>query len=123
MSGHIHSEASSHECSLVRALAYDTPRLLDYSPQGVYRDSASLGTWASTQRDYHLCGGDPSKTNGPPSRFGPRLGEPRGGAQTPLALAAPPAAGPPAVGRRRVDPGAVAAAAARVSALGSGLDN
>src|SRR5215813_9913930 len=52
MSGHIHSEASSHECSLVRALAYDTPRLLDYSPQGVYRDSAPLGTWASTQRDY-----------------------------------------------------------------------
>jgi hypothetical protein len=32
MSGHIHSEASSHEYRLVRALAYDTPRLLDYSP-------------------------------------------------------------------------------------------
>ena len=32
MSGHIHSRASSHECELVKALDYDTPRLLDYSP-------------------------------------------------------------------------------------------
>jgi len=32
MSGHIHSRASSHECRLVKALDYDTPRLLDYSP-------------------------------------------------------------------------------------------
>src|SRR5262245_28511667 len=31
MSGHIHWGASSHECDLVRALDYDTPRLLDYS--------------------------------------------------------------------------------------------
>jgi len=46
MSGHIHSEASSHECRLVRALEYATPRLLDYSPEGLYRESALLGTWA-----------------------------------------------------------------------------
>ena len=55
MSGHIHSGASSHECELVRALDYDTPRLLDYSPYQVYRERASLGTWAPTQRDYDLC--------------------------------------------------------------------
>lgn len=58
MSGHIHSRASSHECRLVRALEYATPRLLDYSPQGVYRERAALSTWAATQRDYDLCGRD-----------------------------------------------------------------
>src|SRR5215510_1767185 len=58
MSGHIHSGASSHECELVRALAYATPRLLDYSPQGVYRECAPLGTWPPTQRDHHFRGRD-----------------------------------------------------------------
>src|SRR5262245_32793238 len=55
MSGHIHSGASSPECELVRALVYDTPRLLDYSPGRVYRECAPLGTWPPTQRDYDLC--------------------------------------------------------------------
>src|SRR5262249_1601366 len=58
MSGHIHWGASSHECDLVRALDYDTPRLLDYSPYRVYRERAPLGTWPPTQRDYYLCGRD-----------------------------------------------------------------
>jgi len=88
MSGHMHSGASSHECELVRALEYATPRLLDYSPQGLYRERAPRGTGASTQRDYALCEYDYGDTNRAPSRGGPRLGHASGGGQPLGALAA-----------------------------------
>src|SRR2546426_33269 len=123
MSGHIHSGASSHECALVRALAYATPSLLDYSPQGVYRARAPVGTWPSTQRNHHLGGSDPWATDRQPSRVGPRLGQPGGRGQTPVALAAQRTAGPPPLGRRRAGAGAAPAAPEGQSALGAGLDD
>ena len=88
MSGHIRSGASSPESKLVRDLSYDTPRLMDYSPQELYRRSAAVDTWASTEGHQHLCRGHPGETDREPSRVGAGPGESRGGRQTPVPVAA-----------------------------------
>ena len=67
MSGHIPSQASSHEFALVRDLGYDTPRIVGDSAPALYRRRAAVDTWASTEGDHDFCGCHPRETDRHPS--------------------------------------------------------